>query len=128
MATSTFFVPVTAVQTENVEPSSEGSSAKENMTVWAKLGQSPIILRWESSLISFQRELRKCLEQEVLPQPCNRITTESIADYRAILSFLIEKLLPFFASYTKEDKLVKSFYLCLSVQELILKLLLFIEP
>jgi hypothetical protein len=74
-------------------------------------GRPPPIFRTsEVNLLSLQKDLKAFVTGEFYRNTTSdtRITTKSVADYKAVRNHLSQKCVPFFSFYTKGDKPVKA--------------------
>jgi hypothetical protein len=92
---------------EVADVSDEGPSTHDNID---KGSPPPIVQTSEANPLSLQKDLKTVVTGEFFFRntvPGIRITTKSMADYKATQNLLSQKGLPFFTFYTKGDKLVK---------------------
>jgi hypothetical protein len=76
-------------------------------TILTKADYPPIVLTSEVNLLSLQKD---CCDWEFFRNTASgtRITTKSVAGYKAIQNLLRQRGLPFLTFYTKGDKMVKA--------------------
>jgi hypothetical protein len=104
-----FFAPLRAVSIEGAEVCGEPPSSDNNLEK-GRLPPPPIVLTSEVYLLSLQKDFKAVVTGKFFRNTTSgtRITTESVSDYKAVQNHLSQKYVPFFAFYTKGDKLVKA--------------------
>jgi hypothetical protein len=103
-----FFAPLRAVSMEGAEECGETPSSDNNLD---KGRPHPVVLTSEVNLLSLQKGLKAVVTGEFFFRNTasgTRITTTSMADYKAVQNLISQRGLPFFSFYTKGDEPVKS--------------------
>jgi hypothetical protein len=108
VVTKNLFAPLRAVPMEDAEVCGETPASDNNLD---KGRPPPIVLTSEVNVHSLQRYLKTVVTGEIFfrnTAPGTRITTKSMADYKAIQNLSSQKGLPFSTVYTEGGKPVKT--------------------
>jgi hypothetical protein len=107
VVTKNFFAPLRAAPMEGAEVCDERSSSNDNPD---KGRPPPLVLSSEANILSLQKDLKTVVTGEFFFRNTasgTRITTKSMADYKATQNLLSQRGLTYFTFYTKGDKPVK---------------------